>query len=372
MRGLSIVDASRSVGGAYCTRLFTTLGADVCVVEPPGGHPLRSAPPWIDVGVDGPVSAAWQYLAAGKRSVVADLDGDAFATLSGRADLVVLSFDGDAERLATLERARRLREADPTQVVVVLSGFGLTGPYAAYRSTPLVDWAMGGHLLLNGERHREPIAGAGPWSSYLGGATATIAAQAALLRARLTGEGDLIDVGNMESAAACHQWSITIYTHQGVRKTRWGNRHGEAHHPLALYRCTDGWVVVGAVSRHQWEGLCIAADAVDLLADDALYTPAERFDRMEEVDAAINPFFAARSRAEAVAELQEHRCPAGQVLNLSESLRSAQLEARAFWAVPEGLGPQARLAGAPFRVNDRTVALAPAPALGADQDLVTR
>lgn len=365
MRGLTVLDASRSLGGAYCTRLFATLGADVSVVEPATGHPLRSAPPWVATGPDGPVSAAWQYLAAGKHSVVQDdLDGDAFAALAAPADLVVLSFDGEAERLATLARAQRLRAANPAQVVVVLSGFGLTGPYAAFRSTPLVDWAMGGHLLLNGERQREPLAGAGPWSSYLGGATATIGAQAALLRARLTGQGDLLDVGNMEAAAACHQWSITIYTHQGVRKTRWGNRHGEAHHPLALYRCTDGWVVIGAVSRHQWEGLCIAADAVELLADDALYTPAERFDRMEEVDAAINPFFAARSRAEAVTLLQEHRCPAGQVLNLNESLRSPQLEARAFWAVPDGLGPGARLPGAPFRVNDRTVTLGAAPALG--------
>ncbi len=45
MRGLVAVDASRSVGGAYCTRLLAALGADVVVLEPPGGHPLRSAPP---------------------------------------------------------------------------------------------------------------------------------------------------------------------------------------------------------------------------------------------------------------------------------------------------------------------------------------
>ncbi len=370
------VDASRSVGGAYCTRLLAALGADVVVLEPPGGHPLRSAPPWITVQDGTPRSAAWAYLAAGKRSVVADLDADpddaTLLALATGADVVVLSFDGEEERQRVLARAARLRAADPALVVVLLSGFGASGPYAGYRSTPLVDWAMGGHLLLNGERHREPIAGAGPWSSYLGGATATIAVQAAVLRARLCGEGDLIDVGNMEAAAACHQWSITIYTHQGIRKTRWGNRHGEAHHPLALYRCLDGWVVIGAVSRPQWEGLCIAADAVELLADDALFVPAERFDRMEEVDAAINPFFAAHTRAEAVRILQEQRCPAGQVLNLCEALHSPQLEARGFWAVPAGLGPGARTAGPPFLVNGRPMPLRPAPELGADQEVAAR
>ncbi|MEZ5234715.1 MAG: CoA transferase [Acidimicrobiales bacterium] len=69
------------------------------------------------------------------------------------------------------------------------------------------------------------------------------------------------------------------------------------------------------------------------------------------MDAAINPFFAARTRAEAVRELQEHRRPAGQVLNLAETLHSPQLEART--AVPDGLGSRARLPGPPFRLNGR-------------------
>ena len=218
MRGLTVLDCSTSLSGAYCTRLFATLGAGVICAEAPGGHPLRTAPPWVTAGPDGPVSAAWAFLAANKRSVVAAAGSAELDALAARVDLVVLSADGDPESVRAT--ADRYRAANHTLVVAVLSGFGLTGPYRAYRSSPLVDWAMGGHLLLNGEAHREPIAGAGPWSSYLGGATATLAAQAALFRARRHGRGDVLDVGNMEAAAACHQWSITIYTHQGVRKTR--------------------------------------------------------------------------------------------------------------------------------------------------------
>ncbi len=367
MRNLTVLDCSTSLAGAYCTRLFATLGAEVIVAEPPGGHPLRGAPPWVTITEDGPVSAAWTYLAANKRSVVA-ADDATLAPLEARADLVVLSADGDPD--VALARAERIRRANPAAVVTICSGFGLTGPYRAYRSTPLVDWAMGGYLLLTGERQREPLAGAGPWSSYVGGATATLASQAALFRARHRGSGDLLDVSNMEAAAAGHQWSITLYTHQGIRKTRWGNRHGEAHHPLALYRCTDGWVVIGAVSRHQWEGLCIATDNVELLIDEALYTPAERFDRMDEIDTLLTPWFATHSRAEAVQLLQEHRCPAGQVLALDEALRSPQLEARAYWAVPEGMGPDARIPGPPFRIGERTVPTRPAPTLGQHQNEV--
>ncbi len=367
MRNLTVLDCSTSLAGAYCTRLFATLGAEVVLAEAPGGHPLRHAPPWVTVGEQGPVSAAWTYLAANKRSVVTG-DDAALAQLEAQADLVVLSVDGDPD--AVLARAQRIRHANPAAVVTICSGFGLIGPYRAYRSTPLVDWAMGGYLLLNGERHREPLAGAGPWSSYVGGATATLASQAALFRARHRGVGDLLDVSNMQAAAAGHQWSITLYSHQGIRKTRWGNRHGESVHPLALYRCSDGWIVVGAVSRHQWEGLCIAAGTVELLADDALYTPAERFDRMDEIDGLLAPFFAPRSRAEAVQLLQEQRCPAGQVLALDEALRSPQLQARAYWAVPEGMGPEARMPGPAFRIGDRVVPTRPAPTLGQHQNEV--
>lgn len=367
MRTLTVLDASRSLAGAYCTRLLAALGAEVIVAEEPGGHPLRQAPPWVTVDDEGPRSATWEYLATNKRSVVAAPDDARLAALAAEVDLVVLSADGDPDEVAA--RAAAVRQANPASVVTVVSGFGLTGPYRAYRSSPLVDWAMGGHLLLNGERQREPIAGAGPWSSYLGGATATLASQAAVLRARRSGQGDLLDVGNMAAAAACHQWSITIYTHQGIRKSRWGNRHGEAHHPLSLYQCSDGWVVVGAVSRHQWEGLCIASDNVELLVDESLYVPAERFDRMDEIDALLNPWFLPRTRAEAVQLLQEQRCPAGQVLALDEVLHSPQLEARAYFAVPDGMpGNRGLMPVAPFVVDGNPVTLRRAPRLGQHQE----
>ena len=143
-------------------------------------------------------------------------------------------------------------------------------------------------MALNGERHREPIPGGGPWVTRMVGATAAIGAQAALANRTVTRRGDLVDVGAAQALVSCHQWSIVLYTHNGVLKERSGNRHGEQHHPLSIHPCTDGWVCLGCVARHQWEGLCIAMDHVELLADDELYTPAVRFDRADELDVLIN------------------------------------------------------------------------------------
>lgn len=355
-----MLDLSTTVAGAYCTRLFATAGAEVVVGEPPGGSPLRGAPPLLAGGR----SAAFEYLHAYKRGIVVDPAGPATVALAATFDLVVLSANGDPDPVAALAAA--IRAANPRTVVVVVSGFGLTGPYRAWRTSAVTDWAVGGHLALTGEASREPLAGGGPWASYLVGATAALGSQAALFRARRTGEGDLVDVGGLESLAACHQWSITIYTHQGIVKRRWGNRHGEAHHPLSLHPCRDGWVCIASVTRPQWEGLCIAMDQVELLADDSLYAPAARFDRADEIDLVLNAWTSTLTTAEVVETLQANRCPAGRVASLTETLADDHLAYRAFWATPEHLGIDAKMPGLPFRIGAEPE-FRPAPELGQHQ-----
>ncbi len=351
MRGLKVLEVSGSPSAAYGARLFATAGAEVVVLEPPTGAALRAAPPWLEPPAPGgtPRSAAHEFLDAYKRSVALDLADERVDTLLRWADLVITSTNGDpAAALAFHERVER---ANPAAVHVVSSGFGLTGRWSGWRASPLVDWASGGHLFITGDPGREPLQGGGPWCTYLAGATAAVGAQAALFRARRTGRGDLVDVGAMEAGAAAHQWSLTMYTHTGTVKRRWGNRHGESHHPMSLFRCADGWVCIGAASREQWENLCIATDQVELLADDRLYAPAERFDRADEIDAALEPWLTARPAAEVVDVLQAHRVPAGRVLTMAEALRDPQLEVRGLWATPAHLGPDARMPGLPFRVG---------------------
>ena len=116
---------------------------------------------------------------------------------------------------------------------VVLSGFGLTGPYATWRNSPLVDWTSGGYAYITGEPDREPLQGGGPWAAYQHGCWAAIGAAAAAIHAARTGEGQLVDIGAMEAVAASHQWTLTMYTHTGGVKGRWGRRFGESFHLTA-------------------------------------------------------------------------------------------------------------------------------------------
>ena len=176
----------------------------------------------------------------------------------------------------------------------------------------------------------------------------------------------------MEASACAHQWSIVIYTHQGVVKRRWGNRHGEAHHPLSLHPCRDGWVCIASVTRPQWEGLCLAMDHPELLADDDLYVPAIRFDRADELDVLINGWTSGLGTAEVTAALQANHCPAGPVRTFADLLEDPHLAQRGCFVAAPHLGPTARMPGVPFALEGRTPPFRPAPGPGSGSGPPTR
>jgi crotonobetainyl-CoA:carnitine CoA-transferase CaiB-like acyl-CoA transferase len=355
---------STDVAGAYCSRLLATCGANVIQVEPPTGHPLRSAPPvirWNDCA-PGLVSAAYEYLAAYKRGIVLDAGTRTGETLLQelltRTDILITSAGEGLE-----ERTKAYRLANRRGVHVVTSPFGLSGPYAGRPSSQLIDWAMSGYLYATGDPGREPVQGPGPWCAYAAGLTAVIGAIAAALHARRTGQGQVVDVGTMESMAALHQWSFVLYTHQGVVKRRSGNRHAESHHPCGFLACKDGWVCIAALGPATWETFCLAIGMPELIADPRFATAADRFDYADELDPILERWLRQRTREEVVAHLQDHRVLAGKVLSPFEVLGDPQLAAREFWVTPQHLGAFARMPGLPFRLGSAP-AFRPAPRLG--------
>ncbi len=369
MRDLRVLEVAADVDVAYCGRLLASAGADVVLAEPPGGGPLRHAAPMI-VDRDGRRrSATHEYLHAGKRSVVlTPLDPDFDAAVRW-ADVVLGGCDGDVA--AARVTARRIAAANRRAVHTVVSGFGLTGPYAGWRHSSLIDWAAGGYLYLTGEADREPVQGGGPWASYITGTTAAIATAAAVMEATRTGRGELVDVGAMEAVAAAHQWTIVTYTHTGAVKRRWGTRFGEAHYPLSLYQCVDGrWFCVVASTRDQWTHFCETTGTLDLLADPALHVPGIRFERADEIDARVAPFLATHTAAEAVELLQANRVPAGPMLDFVDVLASPHVRDRGFWQRRDDLAPGAVMPGAPFALGAGISGVA--PALGAHDEAFRR
>ncbi|HWH21350.1 MAG TPA: CoA transferase, partial [Solirubrobacterales bacterium] len=144
LSGLRVLDLSTEVAGSFCARLFADNGADVVLVEPEGGSPLRERGPFADV--DGEqVSCLFWHLNLGKRGTEADRAGDAgrgtVAALAAGADVVVVDAATEADTIAALDGPR---------VVVDLTGFGREGALADWRGGELVFQALSGTMFENG------------------------------------------------------------------------------------------------------------------------------------------------------------------------------------------------------------------------------
>src|SRR5262249_7182658 len=183
LRDLRVIDFSTGIAGGYATKLLCDAGADVVKVEPPGGDPLRrsTASGRELARRDGPL---FQFLAAGKRSVVG-APGDAHVEALVRdAHLVVESFEHDR-----FEAAHRV-EQHPGLVVLSITPFGRTGPYSGRVSTEFTVQAECGSIGTRGLASQPPIMAGGRTTEWVGGTFAAVAGLAAVRRATERGLGE--------------------------------------------------------------------------------------------------------------------------------------------------------------------------------------
>ena len=155
LAGLKVVEMGALIAGPFCAKLLGEFGADVVKIEPPGqGDPLRK---WRYLQ-DG-TSVWWHVQSRNKRSVGLDLrkpEGQAIAReLAARADILVENF-----RPGTLEGwgmgYETLARANPGLVMVRISGYGQTGPYASRPGFGVIGEAMGGLRHVTGTPDRPP------------------------------------------------------------------------------------------------------------------------------------------------------------------------------------------------------------------------
>jgi crotonobetainyl-CoA:carnitine CoA-transferase CaiB-like acyl-CoA transferase len=123
LAGLLVVDLSTTLPGAQATQFLADCGAEVIMVEPPDGSPLREL-------------AGWPALLRGKRSVTLDLHDDAdldrLRGLLRRADVMVNTMrPTTAERIGLSNDS--LSKAYPRLVVATITGWGSTGPFRDYK-----------------------------------------------------------------------------------------------------------------------------------------------------------------------------------------------------------------------------------------------
>ncbi len=215
LAGLRVADLS-DASGWLCGRILADLGADVVLVEPPGGHPDRAR------------RYAFAALNAGKRSVVTGDPGD----LIERADVVV----AHEAPGSTHDRL----------VWCAITPFGLTGPKASWRASDLGVLAQSGTMYMTGEPDRAPLRCSFPTSWYHGCADAAAAILAALHQRDATGRGQLVDISLQEVQMMATMGRVGAFSLAGSRGSRAGAlmRVGRTVQ-REIWPCADGFVSFG-------------------------------------------------------------------------------------------------------------------------------
>ena len=291
LANLRIIEIGTMIAGPVCCTLLADLGADVIKVEEPNGDPLRHAGPQMNG------EGIWFHVEnRGKRSVTCNLrteEGQAFfKDLVRTADVVVENF-----RPGTLDRWNigysALKIVNPRLVMLSISGFGQTGPYAQRAAYDRIALAFSGLLGATGFADRPPVRPATSIADYQGALFGAFAIMSALyFRDAAGGDGQHIDLALYESVFRFTDMMVTAYAALGIDRPRRGNIHFAAapgdHFPTA-----DGRYIVLTCSNNAiFARLAKAIGRDDLIDDPRFRTHDDRFANIEEINSLIAEWIA--------------------------------------------------------------------------------
>ena len=198
LAGLKIVELGQLIAGPFAAKTLADFGADVVKIEPPGvGDPLRK---WRLLK-DG-TSVWWQVQSRNKRSLALDLRApeaqEVVRKLAAEADVLIENFRPGAMEGWGLDPAELLK-AHPGLIVVRMSGYGQTGPYANRTGFGGIGEAMGGWRNIVGDPDRPPSRMGVSIGDSLAATYGCMGVLAALHHREKTGEGQIIDSALYES-----------------------------------------------------------------------------------------------------------------------------------------------------------------------------
>jgi benzylsuccinate CoA-transferase BbsE subunit len=358
--GVIVVDLSDAMGN-YCGKLFADLGADVVLVEPPGGTELRREPPFV-AGVDG-TSLRFLYHNSSKRSVVVDFDNPddvaLLVELIASAHLVIDS--GAPGRLARLGIGyHELAARNPGLVVASITPFGMTGPYSHYQASDIVCLAMGGLMSLAGYQDGPPVQVCENQSFVMGSLFAAVGSMIALLYADASGEGQFIDVSLQECVSLALENAPQYFDLEGIVRGRPGGM--QRHAGSGVFSCADGYVylfVGGVASNRFWGLLAQWLIEEDCKQAEVLLEPEWQeldFLRTEQAKVTFASIFhelASRlGRAELYQLAQARGIPLCPVNSPADLVDSRQLQHRQFFSyIRDTSGADFLMPGAPYKLS---------------------
>ena len=339
--GVNILDLTWFGAGPICTRTLAGMGADLVRVET-GKRPdgLRVAPP-RPVGAEGlNLSGYYNNFNSDKKSITIDLTMERGHELGIElvkwADIMMTNFTPRAIRQIGMTW-ETVQEANPGIIAVYQPMQGMTGPHSEFGGFGSILSAVCGVNYLSGSEGNPPAGVGTNYPDYvvnpIQGVTAILAA---LFHKRRTGEGQMLDMSQLESSVAATAGPLFAYANGGGEYVRAGN-HVPYAAPYGAYQVRDGadrpdrWLAIGCENDEQWRRLASVCGHEEWASEVRFASVADRKANEEALDELIAAWAAEQEGDAALEALQAAGVPAGLVLNATEVLADEQLVEREYF-----------------------------------------
>ena len=334
LAGIRVLDIGTLIAGPFGATMLGDFGAEVIKVEQPGrGDALRGSPQ------DGQAGRPPNWLIEGrnKKSITLNLrvpEGqEILRDLARHADVLIENFTP-----GTLERWglgwEDLRAINPRLVMVRVSGYGQTGPYAKRAGYDRIALGFSGYMYPTGFPDRFPVRPAFPTADYNTGTFAALAAMFALYQrdaqdaADGGGTGQMIDLALYEPTFRITADMITKYMKTGAVRERIGNRN-PTFSPAGTFETRDGrYVQIAAGGDKVWARLAAAIDMPELADDPRYALSRERIARADELEALLAEWIGRHDFADIEQRLVGANVPFGGIYTAADIADDPHYRAR--------------------------------------------
>jgi crotonobetainyl-CoA:carnitine CoA-transferase CaiB-like acyl-CoA transferase len=299
---LRVVEISDRIAGGYCGKLLTDAGAQVRKIESPQGDPLRRYSASGSPTADGDASPFFSYLNAGKRSITCAPGSPRFSAELAAADVVVVTAGRSRAAALGLDPQRLLADC-PRAIVVTISDFGWTGPYADRAASEFTLQAWAGSPGFRGDPAGPPISIGGDLGEYMGGVYAAFGVLAVRRRVERGGPGEHLDLSLLEAMTAMQS---SEWLHSQLLRVPPIRRTLEVP---SIEPAKDGYVGITMVTGQQWLDFVAMVECPRLEEIEQLRFQIGRWAYRDLIREQIRPWLAERTVEEIVELGQLFRLP---------------------------------------------------------------
>lgn len=365
LAGVRVLDFTRVLAGPYCTRILADFGAEVVKVQFPGAEEE-----------DAFGRAYYRTWNRNKLSIALDLSrpGDMAVVrkLVAKCDLLVENFTPRVMQNWGLGW-QEVHRINPRIIMVSLSALGRTGPRRNYSAFGPTVHALSGMTYLTALPGAPPVGPGHAYADHVAGTAAALAALGALERRGEMGEGEHLDVPEVEAVWAMLDGPLGEYLKSGVDRGPMGNRSTHAA-PHGCYCCRgeDSWCVIAVEDDAQWKSFGEAVGDPGWTGDRRFASLGQRLANAGELDRLVESWTRLRAAQEVVSVLQKAGVPAGIVQDAAALAADPQLCARGFF-MEDGGRPGFMCDANPIRMSGTPAQYRrPAPSPDQDRDWVMR